>query len=56
MVTPVGLYKGCANLSRDYVSKKLNKRDLENFPILFSEHSNQPLFLSAYKETIFSHS
>ncbi len=42
MVTPVGLCKGCVNLSWDYVSKKLNKRDLENFPILFSEHSSQP--------------
>jgi hypothetical protein len=29
-------------LSWDYVSKKLNKRDLENFSILFSEHSSQP--------------
>jgi hypothetical protein len=35
MVTPVGLCKGCANLSKYYVSKKLNKKDLENLPILF---------------------
>jgi hypothetical protein len=44
LVTPVRLCKGCANLSKDYVSKKSNKRDLENFSKLFNEYSSQPKY------------
>ncbi|MGH9912319.1 MAG: hypothetical protein ACRD5E_14135 [Nitrososphaeraceae archaeon] len=35
IVTPVGLCKGCANLSKDYVSEKSNKKVFRKFPNVF---------------------